>query len=174
MSSFADGNMYQDVFVFENLVYATEFDLGIVQVYKNRNNSLIKLQDIRYHCNCNHMILDHSIIVTNQLVIQCCAPRKVVSILDRSGELLRKIPIADISGLWPVLCQVDFEGNFLIADLYTYRLVIAHVDQPSSQWRVLNLPDLPDSFGRYGAVWFRHRLYAASGRHLLTFTPIDF
>ena len=174
MSSVADGNHYEDVFVFEDLVYAMESRLHVVHVYRNRNNSLIKLHDIRYPCKCNERVFFHSIIVTKDHIIHSCALDTLVSILNRSGELLQKIPIADISSYEPVLCQVDFDGNFLIADSFTNRLLIAHVNQPSSQWRVVNLPDLPDGVWCCGAVWFRHRLYVADwhGR-LITFTPVD-
>ena len=173
MSIVADGNLYEDVFVFGDLVYAPEGILRVVHVYRNRNNSLIKLHDIRYPCGCNDRFRSHSIIVTNEHIIQCCAKEKFVSILDRSGELLRKIPIPGISRHKPILCQVDVEGNFLIADRWTKHLIIANVNQSSSQWDVVDLTDLPGRFGCVGAVWFRHRLYVTSGRHLLTFTPAN-
>ena len=172
----AEGNYYEDVFVFEDLVYAMECRLRVVHVYRNRNNSLIQLYDVRitYPCECDASVFDHSIIVTKHHIIQCCADDdKPVSIQDRYGILLQKIRTADISGHRPFLCQVDFEGNILMADLYANRLLVAHADQPSSQWRVANLPDLPDS-GCWGAVWFRHRLHVASrGNRKLTFTPVN-
>ena len=174
MSSVADGNHYVDVFVFEDLVYATEFELRVVHVYRNRNNSLIKLHDIRYPCECSDRLISHSIIATNEHIIQCCPGDKILSILNRSGELLRTIPIADFLKRHPILCQVDIDGNFVIADRRTNRLLIAHVNQPSSQWRVVDLPDLRDFLGCCGAVWFRHRLYVADLRdRLITFTPVD-
>ena len=174
MSIFAYDNEYEDVFVFEDLVYAMERQHRVVHVYRNRNNSLIKLHDVRYYCGCSDTFPYHSIIVTKVYIIQCCAEDKLVSILDRSGELLREIPIAAISGHWPSLRQVDVMGNFLIADLITNRLIIAHADQPSPQWRVVKLPDLMDSGSCRGAVWFRHRLYVAGfGHRLLTFTPVE-
>ena len=174
MSRVDDGSDYEDVFVFEDLVYAMERRLGVVHVYMIRNNSLIKLHDIRYPCECSVRSLSHSIIVTNEHIIQSCPLDTLVSIMDRSFELLWTIPVADISGPWPHLCQVDVEGNILIADHVTNRLLIAHVNQPSSQWRVVNLPDLPHSDGCYAAVWFRHMLYATDYYdRLLTFTPVD-
>ena len=174
MSRFNDDRYYDDVFVFKDLVYAMEYRLGVTQLYRNRNNSLIKLHDIRFPCGCIGSLIPHSLIVRNDHIIQCCPHDKPVSILDRSGELLRTIPIADILHDHPFVCQVDFDGNFLIADSFTNRLLIAHVNQPSSQWRVVNLPDLPDGVWCCGAVWFRHRLYVADwhGR-LITFTPVD-
>ena len=83
-------------------------------------------------------------------------------------------PIADISKLLPILCQVDVEANFIIADRFANRCLIAHVNQPSSQWGVVDLPDLPDGVGCCGAVWFRHGLHVADhfGR-LFTFTHKD-
>ena len=174
MSSIADSSEYEDVFVLEDLVYAKERRLQVVHVYRNRNNSLIKLHDVRYLCGCNVRYRSHSIIVTNEHIIQCCLGRHLVSILNRSGELLRTIPIADIFNQQPILCQVDVEGNFLIADCWSNRLLITHVNQPSSHWRVVNLPDLPDGVGCWGAVWFRHRLHVAgSYGRLLTFTCLD-
>ena len=174
MSRVADGNDYEDVFVFEDLVYAMEIRLLVVHVYRNHTNSLIKLHDVRYPCECNFLLLSHSIIVTNEHIIQCCNHDKLVSILNRSGELLRTIPIADISKRQPILCQVDVDGNFLIADRFANRLLIAHVNQPSSQWRVVDIPDFLSDDGSCGAVWFRHRLHVISrcGR-LLTFTSVD-
>ena len=173
MSHVADRNNYEDVFVFEDLVYAMESLLQVVHVYRNRSSSLIKLHDISYPCGCSGPFRFHSIIV-NEHIIQCCAGDKIVSILNRSGELLRTIPIADIFNQQPILCQVDVEGNFLIADCWSNRLLITHVNQPSSQWRVVNLPDLPDGVGCWGAVWFRHRLHVAgSYGRLLTFTCLD-
>ena len=174
MSRASDNNVYEDVFVFEDLVYAMEHRLRVVHVYKNRNNSLSRLHDVKYPCECNNTSFHHSVLVTNENIIQCCPNEKLVSILDRSGELLRKIYIADISVTWPTLCQVDAGGNFLIADFATNRLLIAHADQLTSQWRVVNLPDLPDSDGCYAAVWFRHRLYATDYYdRLLSFTRVD-
>ena len=174
MSSIAGGNYYWDVFVFEDLVYALERWFHVVHVYRNHNNSLIKLHDFRYPCGCNVRFPCHSIIVTNEHIIQCCTAGNIVSILNRSGELLRTIPIADIFNQQPILCQVDVEGNFLIADCWSNRLLITHVNQPSSHWRVVNLPDLPDGVGCWGAVWFRHRLHVAgSYGRLLTFTCLD-
>ena len=161
MSRVADGNKYEDVFVFEDLVYAMEWRLGVVHVYRNRNNALIKLHDVRYFCKCNASFLSHSIIGTNMHIIQCCAGDKLVFIRNRSGELLRTIPIADFPNLHPILCQVDVNGNFLIADRLSKCLLIAHVDQPNSQWRVVNLPDSPGRIGCRGVVWFRHKLYVA-------------
>ena len=108
MSSVVDGGWYEDVAVFEDLVYAMERRHRVVHVYKHRNNSLTKVHDVKYPCICNDRLLHHSIIVTNEHIIQCCAHDELVCILDRSGELLRKLPIADISGQWPILCQVDF------------------------------------------------------------------
>ena len=174
MSRVADGNHYEDVFVLGDLVYAMQGWLGVVHVYRNRYKSLIKLHDIRYPCGCNGGFLSHSMIVTNEHIIQCCSGRKPVYILNRSGELLRTIPIADISKHYSILCQADVDGNFLIADRWTNRLVIAHVDQPSSLWHVVNLPEFSDGVGCWGAVWFRNRLYAAGldGR-LLTFTLVN-
>ena len=174
MSSVAYGYNYEDVCAYEDLVYAMEFELGVVHVYRNRNNSLIKLHDIRYPCGCNGSRFSHSIIVTNEHIIQCCNHDKLVSILNRSGELLRTIPIADISKRQPILCQVDVDGNFLIADRFANRLLIAHVNQPSSQWRVVDIPDFLSDDGSCGAVSFRHRLHVISrcGR-LLTFTSVD-
>ena len=174
MSSIAGGNYYWDVFVFEDLVYALERWFHVVHVYRNHNNSLIKLHDFRYPCGCNVRFPCHSIIVTNEHIIQCCTAGNIVSILNRSGELLRHIPIADISKLQPILCQVDIDGNFVIADRRTNRLLIAHVNQPSSQWRVVDIPDFLSDDGSCGAVWFRHRLHVISrcGR-LLTFTSVD-
>ena len=174
MSRIADGNDYEDVFVFEDLVYGIERELGVVHVYMNRNNSLIKLHDVGYPCGCNDAVRFHSIIVKNDYIIQCCSRDKIVFILNRSGELLRTIPIADISKHQPILCQVDFDGNILIADSVTNRLLIAHADQPSSQWRVVNLPDLRYNDGCCEAVWFKHKLYVADLRgQLITFTPVD-
>ena len=173
MSSVADGNHYEDVFVFGDLVYAMERLLCIVHVYRNHRSALIKLHDVRYPCECSDRFFSHSVIGTNEHIIQCCGDGKLVSIQDRSGELLRTIPIADVLKRQPKLCQVDFDGNFLIADRYMNRLLIAHVNQPSSQWRVVNLPDLRVRDGCWGAVWFRHRLYVVDlhGR-LITFTPV--
>ena len=174
ISIVADSYPYDDVFVFEDMVYAMECKLCVVQVYRNRNNSLTKLHDIKYSCKCNNTLYHHTILVTNKHIIQCCPPSNLVSILDRSGELLRKIPIADILVPWPLLRQIDVDKNFLIADHWSNRLLIAHVDQPSSQWRVVNLPDLPDGAGCFGAVWFRHRLYVTRrDGHFMTFTPED-
>ena len=172
MSSVADGNVYDDVFVFEDLVYAMEWIRGVMRVYRYRNNSLIKLHDIRYPCECSKKF-SHSIIVTSEHIVQCCASEKLLSILDHSGELLRKIPIAYIDGKGLYFCQVDVEGNFLIASHTTKRLVIANVNQPSSQWGAVDLVDWPGSGGCVGAVWFRHRLYVTSGLPLLTFAPVD-
>ena len=173
MSNVADDNHYDDVFVFEDLVYAMERELRVVHVYRNRNNSLIKLHDIRYPCECSTRFT-HSIIVTDEHIFQCCPIEKLIYVLDRSGMLLRKILIADIFEGWPTLRQVDDKQNFLIADIWSNRLVVANANQPSSQWGVVDLADLPDSEGYRGAVWFRHRLYVASSRgHLLTFTPVD-
>ena len=178
MSSVANDNIYEDVFVFGDLVYAMELDLRVVHVYKYHSNAFTKLHDIRYTCTCNYSRLSnlsHYIAVSNEHIIQCCAVEKHISILNRSGGLLlRTIPIPDIAGQWPILCQVDVDGNFLIADRDTNRLLIAHANQPSSQWRVVNLTYSPSSSGCWGAVWFRHRLHLA-GRdgYLLTFTPVD-
>ena len=174
MSSVADGNAYEDVFVFEDLVYAMERRLRVVHVYRNRNNSLIKLHDIRYPCDCKRKVYYHSIIVTNEYILHCCITDDLVSVLDRSGELLRKILIPTFSGHRPVLRQVDGEGNILMSDRYTNSLLIAHVDQPRSRWRVVNLKDLPSFSGGRGAVWFRHRLYVTSrDDRLFTFAPVD-
>ena len=174
MSLVADGNHYDDVFVFEDLVYALEGRLQVMHVYRNSNNSLIKLHDVRYNCRCTGSLHSHSIIVTNEHIIQCCNHDKLVSILNRSGELLRTIPIADISKRQPILCQVDVDGNFLIADRFANRLLIAHRDEPSSQWRKVNLPDSSDHIGCCRAVWFRHRLYVADRhRRLTSFKPVD-
>ena len=107
MSSVADGNHYEDVFVFGDLVYAMERLLCIVHVYRNHRNALIKLHDVRYPCECNYSDIYHSIIVTKEHIIQFCGREKLISVLDRSGELLRKTPIAEVSGPWPILCQVD-------------------------------------------------------------------
>ena len=167
------GSDYEDVFVFEDLVYAMECFLGVLHVYRNRNNSLTKVDDVKYPCMCNDRLLHHSIIVTNERIIQCCAHDELVCILDRSGELLQKLHIADISGRWPILCQVDVEENFLIADPNTNRLLLAHAKQPASQWGVVVLADFLGFGGCEGAVWFRHRLYVASRRHLLIFTPVS-
>ena len=100
-----------------------------------------------------------------------CKPKIsiLISVLDCSGQQLQTIHAADILGPEPILCQADVEGNILISDLFTNRLLIAHADQPSSQWRVVNMTGLPDGDGCSGALWFRHILYVASGRHLLTF-----
>ena len=91
MSRFDDGNNYdyEDVFVFEDLVYTTVGDLSVVHVYRSRRNSLIKLHvhDVRYPCKCKPMYLVHSIVVTKDHIIQCCAVVKLVSVLDRYGEL---------------------------------------------------------------------------------------
>ena len=173
MASVDEDNVYVDVFVFGDLVYAVETLLHVVHVYRNRNNSLIKLHDIKYSCECNDRYFPHSIVVTNDHILQCCARNKLVSVLDRSGELLRTIPIVDISGHRLILCQVDDEENFLIADRWTNCLVVANANQPSYQWDVVDLPDLPDSDSFKGAVWFRHRLHVASDCRLLTFTPRD-
>ena len=174
MSSIAGGNYYWDVFVFEDLVYALERWFHVVHVYRNHNNSLIKLHDFRYPCGCNVRFPCHSIIVTNEHIIQCCTAGNIVSILNRSGELLRHIPIADISKLQPILCQVDIDGNFLIADRFANHLLIAHLNQPCSQWRVVNFRDSSHLLGCVGAVWFRHKLHAASRQgRLTTFAPVD-
>ena len=175
MSTVADGNRYEDVFVFEDIVYAMECHLGVVQVCRNCNNSLVKLNDIRYSCKCNNFsFFFHSIIVTNVHILQCCAPNKLIFILDRSGELLRNIPITDSIGHRPLLHQVDVEGNFLIADRYTNRLLIAHADQSSSRKCVVNLTDFPDRVGCEAAVWFRHKLFVPDTKgRLLSFTPVD-
>ena len=172
MSSAADGNTFEDVFVFDDLVYAMEHQLRVVHVYGNRNNLLIKLGDIRYSCDCGNSF-SHSIIVTDEHIVQCCTVGKLVSILDSSGELLRRIPIADISGHWPILCQVDVDGSFFIASSWTIRLAIAHANQPRSRWGIVYLTDLPDHSGCEGAVWFRHRLYLVSSGRLLTLTPTN-
>ena len=173
MSSVAYRYNYEDVCAYEDLVYAMEFELGVVHVYRNRNNSLIKLHDIRYPCKCNAGLFSHSIIVTNENIVQCCASRKLVSIQNVYGELLRIIRISDMSGRQPILRQVDIEGNFLIADRWTKHLIIANVNQSSSQWDVVDLTDLPGRFGCVGAVWFRHRLYVVSSGGLLTSTHVD-
>ena len=178
MSSVANDNIYEDVFVFGDLVYAMELDLRVVHVYKYHSNAFTKLHDIRYTCTCNYSRLSnlsHYIAVSNEHIIQCCAVEKHISILNRSGGLLlRTIPIPDIAGQWPILCQVDVDGNFLIADRDTNRLLIAHANQPSSQWRVVDLPELSLFDRCVLAVWFRHRLYVTDldGR-LTTFTPVD-
>ena len=72
------------------------------------------------------------------------------------------------------LNQVDTERNFLVVDSGTNRLLIAHADQPRSQWRVAHLAGFPGKIRFWGAVWFRNRLYVA-GRNgeLLTFAPVD-
>ena len=175
MSRFDDGNSYEDVFVFEDLVYTTVGDLGVVHLYRNRNNSLIKLHvhDVRYPCKCKPMYLVHSIVVTKDHIIQCCAVVKLVSVLDRYGEQLRTIRMDDIPKSWPGLCQTDVEGNFLIADRMRNRLFIANAYQPKYQWSVVDLADLSGSGDCGGAVWFRHRLYVVSRDHLLTFTPVN-
>ena len=169
----ADANEYEDVFVFKDLVYAMERNLRIVHVYKYRNKSLIQVRDIRYPCKCNNKFFLHSIIVTKEHIIQCCVREKLVSLLDHSAQLLRKIPIADTLEQWPILRQVDVDGNILIDDRYSQHIIIAHVDQPSSRWCVVKFPE---RVGSCGAVWFRHKLYVADnyeyGR-LLTFTPTD-
>ena len=172
ISVVAVGNNYEDVFVFEDLVYAMEWALRVVHVYKNRNNSLIKLLDVGYPCACSSRFT-HSIIVTNEHIVQCCPNEKLIYVLDRSGMLLRKILIADISEGWPTLRQVDDKQNFLIADIWSNRLVIANANQPSSQWGIVDLANFPDSEGYRGAVWFRHRLYVESDGRLLIFTPVD-
>ena len=174
MSRVADGNHYEDVFVFEDLVYAMQRRRLVMRVYRNRSNSLIKLHDVRYPCKCSHSVYRHSITVTKDHIIQCCSRTdKLVFILDRSGDLLRKISTTGISGHWPILCQVDVEGNFLIADRWTNHLVIANANQPSSQWDIVDLANLPGRAGCRGAVWFRHRLYVATADHMLIFTPVD-
>ena len=174
MSRVADGSKYEDVFVFEDLVYAMEWRLGVVHVYRNRNNALIKLHDVRYFCKCNASFLSHSIIGTNAHIFQCCPRDKLVSILNHSGEQLRTIPIAKIFKHQPILCQVDVDGNFLIADRFTNCLLIAHANQPRSRWRVVNLSELSYGFSCCEIVWFRHRLYVADMRHfLITLTPVD-
>ena len=170
----AGGGYYQDVFVFEDLVYAMEGRLRVVHVYRIIHKSLIKLRDIKCPCECVGKERIHSIVVTGDHIIQCCAKTKLVSILDRFGELLRKISIAEVSGRMPILRQADVEGNFLIADRVTARLLIAHVDLPISQWHVVSLPDSPGRVYCWGALWFRHRLYVTDhdGR-LLSYTPVD-
>ena len=174
MALVAYGNRYEDVFVFENIVYAMACELRVVHVYRNRNNSLIKLHDVRHPCGCNHFSLSHSIIVTNEHIIQYCPNGKILCILDRSGELLRKVFIADISGQWPILYQVDVDGNFLLAHRWTNRFLIAHANQPRSQWRVVNLPELSFFDQCVGALWFRHRLHVTDLRgRVITFTPVD-
>ena len=151
-----------------------ECQLCVVHVYRNRSNSLIKLHDVRYPCECFSRF-PHSIIVTNEHIIQCCARNKFVSILDRSGELLRKISIAYILRYVyePILRQVDIQGNFLIYGSTSNLLAVGNANQPSSQWGVVDLANLPGRGGCQGAVWFRHRLYAIFRGHLLTFTPVD-
>ena len=174
MSSVAN-NWYEDVFVFEDLVYAIECQLCVVHVYRNHKNSLIKLHDVRYPCGCSNRY-PHSIIVTNEHIIQCCDRDKLVSILDRSGELLRKIPIAYILIYVhePILRQVDVQGNFLISDCASNLLAVGNAYQPTSEWGVVDFADSPGSDSCRGAVWFRHRLYVASRHgHLLTFAPLD-
>ena len=79
----------------------------------------------------------------------------LISILDRSGQLLWTVHRADNLGPRPVLCQVDFEGNIFISDLFTNRMLIAHADQPISQWRVVDMTGLPDGDGCSGALWLR-------------------
>ena len=159
MYSLADGNKYEDVFVFEDLVYAMECQLCVVHVYRNRNNSLTRQRGMRYACKGKDRYFSHSIIVTNEHIIQSCIRDNLISILDRSGELLQTKHTADIL------------GKILISNLFTNRLLIAHADQPSSQLRVINFTGLPDGDGCSGAVWLIHSLYVASGPHLLTFTP---
>ena len=92
-----DYNDYEDVFVFEDLVYAMESERGVVHVYRNHNNSLIKLHDVSYPCGCNFLLLSHSIIVTNEHIIQCCNRDEIVSILNRSGELQNVQNVVDVS-----------------------------------------------------------------------------
>ena len=172
MSSCGHGNHYGDVFVFGHLVYAMEGELRVVHVYRNRENALTKLHDIGYPCKCIGRWLDHSIIVTNEHIIQCCSEDKLVSIMDHYGELLRKITTADSPLRWPALCQVDVEGNILMADRYGNRLLIVQIDHTNSQWRVVKLVDSPGNVT--GAVWFRYRLYATDiSGNLLTFVPVD-
>ena len=149
------------MFVFEDLVYAMDGQRHVVHVYRNRNSWLIKLHEIKYPCECSKRYHAHSISVTYEHIIHCCSDKSLVSILDRSGELLRKIPIVGIFEYRPVLCQVDVEGNFLIVDRMTKRLLIAHTNQQSHQWRIVYLLDLPDGRVFWGAVWFRHRLYVS-------------
>ena len=173
-SSVDDGKDHEDVFAINDLVYAMQRWRRVVQVYRNRSNSLINLHDIKYPCECrSRNFFFHSILVTDQRIMQCCAEDNLVSILDRSGELLRMIPIADIFGHC-VLLQVDVEGNLLTADQWTNSLMIANVDQPSSQWRVVDLPNSPGSRCCEGAIWFRHKLYVTDvdGR-FFTLVPVE-
>ena len=170
MSYTFDGKYYEDVFVFDDLVYAMEPSLGVSYVYGNSRNSLIKLNEIRYPCRCNDSLFSHSIIVTKEHIIKCCARFKFVYIMDRSGKVLRRTTIAHISGGWPILRQVDTEGNILFVNRETNRLVIANVNRPSSQWGVVNLANFP---GLVGVIWFRHRLHVASFDHMSTFTPAE-
>ena len=174
MSSFADANSYEDVFVLGGLVYALEWKLRVVHVYNNRNNSLIKLRDVRCFCECGDRLFIHSIVVTNEHIITSCSRGRLVYISDSFGELLRKISIADICDHFLYLNQVDTERNFLVVDSGTNRLLIAHADQPRSHWRVVRLAGFPGRIRFWGAVWFRRRLYVA-GRNgeLLTFAPVD-
>ena len=111
--------------------------------------------------------------MADKCIIQCCSGEKLIYIQDHSGELLRKIPIADKCGHWPVLRQLDVEGNFLMADRWIRHLVIANANQPSPQWDVVLLAGLSGYVGCGGVVWFRHRLYLASGRYLFTFANED-
>ena len=141
MTIAAVGDHYEDVFVFEDLVYAMEGQLCVVHVYRNRNISLIKLHDIRYPCKCNGRILhhdssNHTIVVTNeQHIVQCCAIEKLVSVLDRSGDLLWAI--TEDSMLGPGLQQVDVEGNFVTYDIFSQCLLIANANLPASQSLVI-------------------------------------
>ena len=174
MSSVAYGNDYEDVFVFEDLVYAMECQLGVVHAYRNRNNSLFKSHDIIYQCQCKYNFLCHSIIVTNACIVQCCARDKLIFILGSSGKVLQTISLAHISEIYPVLCQIDAERNILVTDRYSNLLLIVHVDQSSSGSGVLNLLYLPQGGGCCGAVWFRHRLHVLGhDDQPMTFTPVD-
>ena len=174
MSSGAHDNYYEDVFVFKDLVYAMECRLGVVHVYRNRNNSLIGLHDVRYPCGCAGGFPNHTIIVTNVYIVQCCAIHQLISVGDRTGELLQKIPITDKALQYPALRQMDLDGNFLIAERLIgvrKRLVVANTNQSSSHWDVVNLPI---ALRCCNAVWFRRRLYLVylTGQ-LLTFTYAD-
>ena len=170
ISNMAHNHRYGDVFVRGDLVYAIEDQPRVMYVYRNHNNSLIKLHSLRYPCKCLKAP-DHSIVVTNEHVIQCCALYELISILDHSGKLLQTIDIDDTFEDRPFLCQVDVEGNFLISDRETNRLLIAHADQPGSQWDVVDLADWPGSGGCRGAIWFRQKLFVVSGHRLMTYTP---
>ena len=174
MSVNSDGYPYEDVFVFDDIIYAICRGLGNAYVYRNHNNSLIKLTYVFFPCDCFEWLHYHSTMVTNDHILQCCAVKRFISIMNRSGKLLWQIPIADIPGILPILCQVDAQGKILIADSFTNRLLVANAKKSRWKYGFADLVDLPDGFRCWRAVWFRHRLYVTSrnGR-LLTFTPVD-